>query len=58
MIQVGTSGNVWPAAMLPHEAKSPGATVITIDPNCGGGDVWLRGTAATELPRLMQAAFD
>ena len=57
MIQVGTSGNVWPAAMLPQEAKSVGASVITIDPNCGGGDVWLRGTAATVLPRLIEAAF-
>jgi NAD-dependent deacetylase len=57
MIQVGTSGNVWPAAMLPQEAKSGGATVIIIDPNCGGGDVWLRGTAATVLPQLVEAAF-
>jgi NAD-dependent deacetylase len=57
MIQIGTSGNVWPAAMLPQEAKSAGATVITIDPNCGGGDVWLRGKAATVVPRLMEAAF-
>ncbi len=57
MIQVGTSGTVLPAAMLPSEAKAAGAKVITIDPNEGGGDVWLRGTAATVLPQLTEAAF-
>ena len=58
MIQVGTSGMVLPAAMLPSEAKAAGAKVITIDPNENGGDVWLQGTAATMLPRLVQAAFN
>jgi NAD-dependent deacetylase len=57
MIQVGTSGNVWPAATLPQEAKAAGAKVVTIDPNCGEGDIWLRGTAATVLPKLVEAAF-
>ena len=57
MIQVGTSGTVMPAATLPSEAKAAGAKVITIDPNEGGGDVWLQGTAATVLPQLVQAAF-
>jgi NAD-dependent deacetylase len=57
MIQVGTSGTVQPAASLPWEAKSAGAKVITIDPNEGGGDVWLQGTAGTMLPRLCKAAF-
>ena len=32
MIQVGTSGTVMPAAMLPMETKAAGAKVITIDP--------------------------
>jgi NAD-dependent SIR2 family protein deacetylase len=58
MIQVGTSGTVMPAAMLPIEAKAAGAKVITIDPNEGQGDVWLRGAAATVLPKLIEAAFD
>jgi NAD-dependent deacetylase len=58
MIQVGTSGMVLPAAMLPSEAKAAGAKIITIDPNEGGGDVWLQGTAATMLLRLVEAAFD
>jgi NAD-dependent deacetylase len=57
MIQVGTSGTVLPAALLPVEAKASGAQVITIDPNDGEGDIWLRGTAATVLPVLIQSAF-
>jgi NAD-dependent deacetylase len=57
MIQVGTSGTVMPAAMLPLEAKAVGAKIITVDPNEGEGDVWLRGTAAAVLPRLVDAAF-
>ena len=58
MIQVGTSGMVLPAAMLPLEAKAAGAKVIAIDPNENGGDVWLQGTAATMFPRLVETAFD
>jgi NAD-dependent deacetylase len=57
MIQVGTSGTVLPAAMLPMEAKAAGTKVITIDPDDGTGDVWLRGTAATVLPQLVGTAF-
>jgi NAD-dependent deacetylase len=57
MIQVGTSGMVMPAAMLPLEAKDFGAKIITIDPHEGQGDVWLRGTAATILPQLVRRAF-
>jgi len=57
MIQVGTSGTVMPAAMLPREAKAAGAKVITIDPNGGEGDICLRGTAATVLPELVRTAF-
>ena len=57
MIQVGTSGTVLPAAMLPMEAKAAGAKVITIDPNDGQGDVRLQGTAASVLPQLVQIAF-
>jgi NAD-dependent deacetylase len=57
LIQVGTSGNVLPAAMLPQEAQAAGAKVITIDPNDAGSGIWLRGTAATVLPRLVETAF-
>jgi len=57
MIQVGTSGTVMPAAMLPVEAKAAGAKVITIDPNQAEGDLWLEGTTATVLPKLVDTAF-
>ena len=56
-VQVGCSGMVFPAAMLPREAKAVGARVITIDPNEGEGDLWLCGAATTMLPMLVQAAF-
>jgi NAD-dependent deacetylase len=57
LIQVGTSGMVLPAAMIPLEAKASGARVITIDPSSGEGDVWLPGMAAAILPQLVQMAF-
>ena len=57
MIQVGISGTVMPAAMLPKEAKEP-EPIITIDPSEGEGDIWLRGTAATMLPELVRTAFN
>lgn len=58
MIVVGTSGLVWPAAGLPDEARRRGARIIDIDPHeQGQGHVWLRGTAATMLPHLVQSAF-
>lgn len=57
LLTVGTSGLVLPAAMIPDRAKAAGATVITIDPTEGGGDVWLRGNAGDILPRLVEQAF-
>ena len=55
-LSVGTSGEVFPAAMLPHDAAKAGATVIAIDPQrC---DVcWLQGTAGEILPKLVSDAF-
>jgi NAD-dependent deacetylase len=57
MLQVGTSGTVWPAAMLPGQARAAGARIITVDPNWGEGDVWLEGPAGTVVPRLVEEAF-
>jgi NAD-dependent deacetylase len=57
LIQVGCSGMVYPAAMVPRDAKSAGARVIAIDPAECPADLWLPGTAATVLPALVQAAF-
>lgn len=55
-ISVGTSGAVYPAAMLPMDAAEAGATVIAIDPEpCYG--CWLQGTAADVLPKLFDDAF-
>lgn len=57
LIQVGCSGAVWPAALLPHEAQAHGAVVITIDPHEAMGDIWLQGTAGDLLPKLAKRAF-
>ncbi|MCA9073853.1 MAG: iron dicitrate transport regulator FecR [Planctomycetaceae bacterium] len=56
-IAVGTSGEVFPAASLPFEAQSSGATVITVDPVESGTGFWLRGTAGEVLPRIVADAF-
>ena len=54
-LQIGCSGVVMPAAMLPDEAKSAGAVTIAIDPQPTRADLWLRGTAADVLPALLDA---
>lgn len=55
-LSVGTSGAVYPAAMLPNDAAKAGATVIAIDPqSCDG--CWLQGAAADVLPKLVSDAF-
>lgn len=56
MISIGTSGTVYPAAMLPDMARSAGATVIGVDPQRVDADIWLAGAAATVLPALVAAA--
>lgn len=55
-LSVGTSGSVYPAAMLPTAAAQAGAKVFTIDPHPVGVG-WLQGTAATVLPKLALEAF-
>jgi NAD-dependent deacetylase len=57
LIQIGCSGAVWPAALLPQEAQSHGAQVITIDPAEDFGDLWLPGAAGQVLPQLVERAF-
>lgn len=56
LLSVGTSGSVYPAAMLPARAGERGATVITVDPQRAPG-CWLQGTAAEILPTLLSDAF-
>jgi NAD-dependent deacetylase len=56
LLMVGTSGEVYPAALLPSRAAANGAAVISIDPQpCT--ECWLEGTAATVLPALISEAF-
>jgi len=55
-ISVGTSGEVYPAAMLPDQAAEAGAMVITVDPQASG-DCPLRGNAGIVLPKLIDDAF-
>lgn len=57
MLSVGTSGEVYPAAMLPAMARDAGAPVIGIDPDHIDCDIWLGGKAGEILPGLLAAAF-
>lgn len=57
LISIGTSGMVFPAALLPMMAADRGATVITIDPAAAGDAFSLRGAAGEWMPKLLDAAF-
>lgn len=57
-LQVGCSGQVFPAANLPLIAQRNATPVITISPEGGPGDLELRGTAASVLPLLIAEAFE
>jgi NAD-dependent deacetylase len=58
MIVVGTSAQVYPACMLPVQARLRNVPLIEINPgNQEFDSVWLEGKAAEELPRLTEAAF-
>jgi NAD-dependent deacetylase len=56
LLSVGTSGAVYPAALLPDWAAGAGATVVTIDPH-PNGDCAVMGNAGTILPKLISDAF-
>jgi NAD-dependent deacetylase len=60
LLVVGTSGEVFPAAQLPEEARSAGSSVVEIasGPTLIDADVRLDGRAAEVLPRLAEAAID
>lgn len=55
-LAVGTSGAVYPAALLPFEAAASGATVLTVDPQPSDG-CWLEGKAGEVLPKLLADSF-
>lgn len=56
LVSVGTSGAVYPAALLPARAESHGATVISIDPQPAAG-CWLEGRGGDVLPALVRDAL-
>lgn len=61
LLSVGTSSLVYPAASLPHEALSAGATVVEINPEetplTRQVAYSLRGRAGEVLPKLIDTAF-
>lgn len=57
LLSVGTSGAIFPAAMLPAQAAAAGATVLIVDPQPVEG-CWLEGKAGEVLPKLISDAFD
>jgi NAD-dependent deacetylase len=58
LLVVGTSGEVFPAALLPEEARTAGATVVEVatGPTSIKANVRLEGEAGTFLPALAGAA--
>jgi NAD-dependent deacetylase len=61
LLVVGTSGVVQPAASLGGLAQRQGATVAVVNPDPDAairGGLFLKGTAATVLPRLLKAAWE
>jgi NAD-dependent deacetylase len=61
-LSVGTSNRVYPAAALPWEAASSGATVAIINPDVAGQGSGRRihhlvGTASQVVPELLEAAW-
>jgi NAD-dependent deacetylase len=59
LLSVGTSGLVYPAAMLPYMALQNGATVVEINPSpsplAARADFALTGAAGKILPDLVAA---
>ncbi len=57
MIVVGTSAQVYPAAMIPHQAHQRGCPIIEINPVTGEfGGIFLKGKASEILPQVVQKA--
>ncbi len=57
MLVVGTSGVVYPAALIPVVAKRAGAKIIEINPTISGfGDIvdwWIEGKSAVVLKQIL-----
>lgn len=59
MFIIGTSGIVYPAADIPYQAKSKGATIVEINVEktpftSSITDYFLKGTASEVLPKILQ----
>ena len=58
MLVLGTSGVVYPAAAVPHQAQQAGAKVIEINPseNCYSAitDVYIKEPTGQAMPRIME----
>ncbi|HEX4882886.1 MAG TPA: NAD-dependent deacylase [Casimicrobiaceae bacterium] len=61
LLVVGTSGEVYPAAALPQDAKAAGATIVEVNPSAtplsGLADHVLRAPSGVALPALVRAAW-
>jgi NAD-dependent deacetylase len=61
LIVAGTSGEVYPAAALPHYARKAGARVVEVNPDSTPLSALahdkLRGASAIVLPALVRAAW-
>jgi NAD-dependent deacetylase len=53
MLMVGTSGEVFPANLLPQRVRARGKKVIGVGPEEGEADLWLNGLAGQVLPELL-----
>jgi NAD-dependent deacetylase len=58
MLLVGTSGEVFPANLLPERVRQRGRPVIGVGPESGRADIWLLGKAGEILPELVAALAD
>ncbi len=58
MLVVGTSGQVFPVAQMPYEARQAGACIIDVNPEDSPisqlADIRLKGPGAVELPAVME----
>ncbi len=59
MLVLGTSGAVYPAAALPHQAKQEGARLIEINPSensyAGITDVYIKEPSGEAMPKVMDS---
>lgn len=53
MLTIGTSAQVYPAAMLPLYSERRGVPVVTVDPNPPEVGLWVEGTAINVVPQLL-----